>query len=141
MGKLSRLMKKRVSDPNTIPSAWPTATLNVTKGRNASVKTEAIGNDLFDIVRTNRLEIGIMCALGYNYYGLTLANFAVLDLVKVSCLGKINHAESAYPVNYFAHLVLPNICLGWTFGYKDKVCARAWERVVNRYIPLCNARW
>jgi len=78
MGKLSRLMKKRVSDPNAIPSAWPTATLNVAKGRNASVKTEAIAKDLFDIVRTNRLEIGIMCTLGYNYYGLTLANVAVL---------------------------------------------------------------
>jgi hypothetical protein len=126
MGELSRPMKKGVSDPNAIPGAWPTAALNVAEGRNASVKTEAIGKDLFDIVRTNRLEIDIMCTLGYDYYGLTLANLAVLDLANVSCLGnKINHAESAHPLNYFTHLVLPNICLRWAFGYEDKVCARA----------------
>lgn len=119
-------MKKRVSDPNAIPRAWPTAALNVAKGRNASVKTKAIGKDIFDIVRTNRLEIEIMCTLGYDYYGLTLANLAMLDLANVSCLGnKINHAESAYPLNYFTHLVLPNICLRWAFGYEDKVSARA----------------
>jgi hypothetical protein len=141
MGKLSRLMKKRVSDPNAIPSTWPTAALDVAKGRNASVKTEAIGKDLFDIVRTNRLEIGIMCTLSYNYYGLTLASLAVLDLANVSCWrDQTITRKSAYSLDYFTHLILPNICLGRTFGYEDKVCARAWERIVNGDIPSRNAR-
>ncbi len=63
------------------------------KGSNASVKTEAIGKNVFDVVCTNRLEIGIMCALCYDYYGLALSNFAVLNWAKVGCFGTINHAK------------------------------------------------
>jgi hypothetical protein len=79
-------MKKRGSDPNAIPSTRPTAALNVTKGRNTSVKTKAIGQNVFDVVRTDRLEIEVMCALRYDYYGLALSNLAVLNWVKVSRL-------------------------------------------------------
>jgi hypothetical protein len=51
----------------------------MTKSRNTSVKAEAIGEDIFNVIRTNRLEIGVMCALGYDYYGLALPDLAVLD--------------------------------------------------------------
>ncbi len=71
-------IKQWGSDPNAIPGARPTAPLNVTKGRNTSVKAKAISENVFNVVRTNRLEIGIMGALCYNHYGLTLSDLAVL---------------------------------------------------------------
>jgi hypothetical protein len=72
-------MNKWGSDPNAIPCAWSTAPLDVAKGRNTSVKAEAIGENVFYVVRTDRLEIGIMCALCYNYYCLALSDLAVLN--------------------------------------------------------------
>jgi hypothetical protein len=97
----------------------------MTKSRDASVKTEAIGKNVLDVVRTDGLEICIMCTLCYNYYGLALSNRAVLNRANVSCLDKINHAHKAYLLNNLTHLVLPRICLRWTFWNEDKVCARA----------------
>ena len=76
--RISIRIKKWGSDPDAIPGARPTASLNMTKGRDTSVKTEAISEHIFNIVRTDRVEIGIMSALCYNHYGLALSNLAVL---------------------------------------------------------------
>ena len=72
-------MKMWGSDPNAIPCARPTAPLDVAKGRNTSVKAEPISENVFHVVRTDRLEIGIMCALCYNNYCLALSDLAVLN--------------------------------------------------------------
>ena len=58
----------------------------MTKSRNTSVEAETISQNVFDIVRSDRVEIGIMCPLCYNHYGLALSIFAVLDWISVSCL-------------------------------------------------------
>ena len=84
-------MKKWASDPNPIPSARPSAPLNVAKGRNTSVEAKAIGEHVFNVVRTNRFEIGIMGALCYNHYGLALSNLAVLNCTEISCMRKDHH--------------------------------------------------
>ena len=84
-------IKKRGSDPNAIPGARPTAPLNVAKGRNTSIKPEAISEHIFNIVRTDRFEIGIMGALCYNHYSLALSNLAVLNSTGISCMRKDRH--------------------------------------------------
>jgi hypothetical protein len=81
------------SYPNAIPGARPTAPLDVTKGRDTSVKAKAISKHVFNIVRTDRFEIGIMGALCYNHYGLALSNFAVLNCTGISCMGNDHHTQ------------------------------------------------
>jgi hypothetical protein len=83
----------RIRDPNAIPGARPAAPLNVAKGRNTSVKAKAISEHIFNIVRTDRFEIGIMGALCYNHYGLALSNLAVLNCTEISCMRKDHHAQ------------------------------------------------
>jgi hypothetical protein len=82
------------SDPNAIPGARPTAPLNVAKGRNTSVKAKTISEHVFNIVCTDRFEIGIMCALCYNHYGLALSDLAVLNCTGISCMTKDHHTQS-----------------------------------------------
>lgn len=89
MDKHSNPNKEMGSYPNAIPGARPTAPLNVTKGRDTSVKAKAISKHVFNIVRTDRFEIGIMGALCYNHYGLALPNLAVLNCTGISCMRKI----------------------------------------------------
>ena len=83
----------RIRDPNAIPGARPTTPLNVAKGRNTSVKAKAISEHVFNIVRTDRFEIGIMGALCYNHYGLSLSNRAVLNCAGISCMRKGHHMQ------------------------------------------------
>jgi hypothetical protein len=83
----------RIRDPNAIPGARPTAPLNVAKGRNTSIEAKAISEHVFNIVRTDRFEIGIMGTLCYNHYGLALSNLAVLNRTGISCMGKGHHTQ------------------------------------------------
>jgi hypothetical protein len=109
----------------------------VAKGRNTSVKAEAISENVFYVVRTDRLEIGIMCALCYNYYCLALSDLAVLNRTGISLLQGHAYARS-YPLNDFTHIILPRIYRGRTFRNKDKICARAWQNVFNElYLSGC----
>ena len=70
---------KDKTNQDTIPSAWPPSTLNVAKCRHTSIETETISQDVLNVFRPDRLEVGIMCSLSDNYYGLALSNLSVLD--------------------------------------------------------------
>ena len=59
------------------------------EGRNTSVKAKAISEHVFNIVRTDRIEIGIVGALCYNHYGLALSNIAVLNCTGSAVWGKV----------------------------------------------------
>lgn len=65
----------------------------MTKGRNTSVKAEASSENVFNVVRTDGLEIGIMCALCHNHYRLALPDRAVLNCVGISWLGEAIHTQ------------------------------------------------
>jgi len=95
------------------------------KGCDTGVKAETIGEDVLNIIGTDGLEIGIMCAFCYYHYGLAFSDLTVLDWARSGVWGRVNHTQGAYPLNNFTHLVLPRICRWWAFGDEDKICARA----------------
>lgn len=50
----------------------------MTECSDASVKAESLGQDIFDLLRGDRLQIAIVCALSDDDNRLALAFFAVL---------------------------------------------------------------
>lgn len=66
------------SSENTIVSGRVSSTLSVTESRNTSVESEAVREDFFDIVGSDRVEFAVMSSFGYDDNGLSLSFFTVL---------------------------------------------------------------
>jgi hypothetical protein len=51
----------------------------VAERRYTSIEAETISEDVLDVFCPDRIEVGIMCALCNDYYGLAFSNLSVLD--------------------------------------------------------------
>ena len=78
---MERQLGATYQDP--IHSARPATALSVAKGSNAGVETQAVGEDVLDMVGANRLEFRVVCAFGDDDDRLALPNVSMLHL----CMG------------------------------------------------------
>jgi hypothetical protein len=53
------------------------------EGRDASIKTKFIGQQVLDLRRLNLIQISVMRSFGYNDDRLPLAKFTMLSLVNI----------------------------------------------------------
>lgn len=66
------------SGEDTIVSGGVSSTLSVTESRNTSVESEAVFEDFFDIVGSDRVEFAVVSSFGYDDNSLSLSFFTVL---------------------------------------------------------------
>ena len=71
---------------NPVHSARPATALGVSKGSNAGVETQAVGEDVLDMVGANRLELRVVRAFGDDDDRLALPNISVLHLCMGTCM-------------------------------------------------------
>ncbi len=107
--------------------------LCMAQGGHSCVQSQSVTQNVFHVFGADRVKSLVMRPLSDDNYSGPFTDFTMLDAE--SGMSSTENVRGPYAANLITHLILPWICVGWSFGNEDEISASTATRISLEMVP------